>query len=216
MAGCSGTFPLTAFGKACKKLGIEIITAHSPQAKGRVERSNGVYQDRLVKELALRRISTCESADRLLREGFCDELNERFAQPPLEAEDCHCPLPAGLNLEDIFCFEEYRVLANDWTLRHENHYYQVLEENRPLPRPGDRILVRTHLDGGMKLIFREKELAYHRLTPRHLQRQKRKEERGAAAVASVTDAGKKSAAHKPDYTHPWRQGCSLMRNETVR
>jgi hypothetical protein len=89
----------------------------------------------------------------LLREGFCDELNERFAQSTLEAEDCHCPLPAGLKLDDIFCFEEYRVLANDWTLRHENHYYQVLEANQPLPRPGTRILVRTHLDGQREFIY---------------------------------------------------------------
>ena len=102
--------PLTAFGKACHKLGIEIIPAHSPQAKGRVERSNGTYQDRFVKELALRRITTCATADALLKKSFCDALNEKFAKPPLEKKDYHRPVPKRLKLEDIFCFEEVRRL----------------------------------------------------------------------------------------------------------
>jgi hypothetical protein len=75
---------MTAFGKACKKLGIEIIRAHSPQAKGRVERSNGVYQDRLVKELRLPHngITTVEEADTVLAQGFSEALNARFEKEP--------------------------------------------------------------------------------------------------------------------------------------
>ena len=96
--------PLTAFGKACHKLDIEIIAAHSPQAKGRVERSNGVYQDRFVKELALGEITTLAAANALLADGFTDALNAKFAVAPLEAEDFHRPVPKGLDLDDEFCF----------------------------------------------------------------------------------------------------------------
>ena len=72
----------------CKEVfSMEIIAAHSPQAKGRVERSNGTCQDRLVKELALRRITTCAAADRLLQNGFTGNLNEKFAVAPIEADD---------------------------------------------------------------------------------------------------------------------------------
>jgi hypothetical protein len=85
--------PLTHFAKACKKLGIEIIAAHSPQAKGRVERSNGVYQDRFVKELALRGITTIDTANQLLTGGFADDLNKKFAKEPLSEEDYHRPVP---------------------------------------------------------------------------------------------------------------------------
>ncbi len=164
----AGEEPMTAFGKACAKLGIEIIRAHSPQAKGRVERSNGTYQDRFVKELALRRITTIETADTLLNNGFCDALNEKFAQAPLEQQDYHRPLPKGIKLDDVFCFEQHRVVQNDWTLRHENHYYQILKDNTPLPKPKDKVLVRTHLDGHLQLLYREKPLAFRPISPKQL------------------------------------------------
>ncbi len=169
----AGESPMTVFGKACNKLGIEIIAAHSAQAKGRVERSNATYQDRLVKELALTRITTCKTADKLLRNGFCKKLNAKFAVPAVEDEDYHRPLPKGLNLDDVFCFEAYRVLQNDWTLRYENRYYQILKDNTPLPKPKDKILVRTHLDGTVELLYRDKPLAYSpiSLKQRHRQRQ---------------------------------------------
>ncbi|MGH7801285.1 MAG: ISNCY family transposase, partial [Thermodesulfobacteriota bacterium] len=70
---------MTQFGRACQKLGIRIITAKSPQAKGRVERSNGTYQDRLVKELRLAEISDINSANKLLHGGFIDQLNQKFS-----------------------------------------------------------------------------------------------------------------------------------------
>ena len=164
--------PRTAFGKACHKLGIDIVTAHSPQAKGRVERSNGTYQDRFLKELALRRITTCVTADKLLKDGFCDLLNKKFAQPPLEEEDYHRPLPEGIELDDIFCFEENRVLQNDWCIRHENRYYQVLKDNKPLPKPKDKILVRTHLDGRVQLLYRGKALSFCPISPKKLHQQR--------------------------------------------
>jgi hypothetical protein len=76
-AELEGQEPLTQFGRACHKLSIDIITAYSPQAKGRVERSNGTYQDRLVKELRLAGISDLDSAHEFLYAGFLEELNDK-------------------------------------------------------------------------------------------------------------------------------------------
>ncbi len=152
--------PMTAFGKACAKLDIEIITAHSPQAKGRVERNHGVYQDRFVKELALRGITTLATANKALENGFSDELNEKFAKAPIADEDFHRPVLPGLALEDVFCIEQERRVGNDWTIRYHNRFYQILEENRPLPKPGDKVLVRTRLDGTVHLIYRGRPLQY--------------------------------------------------------
>ena len=131
----AGEEPMTAFGKACKKLGIEIIRAHSPQAKGRVERSNGVYQDRLVKELRLRGITTVEDANKLLAEGFSEALNAKFEQEPASPTDFHRRVPKRLNLAEVFCCEETRTVQNDWTIRYNNRFYQILKENRPRHKP---------------------------------------------------------------------------------
>jgi hypothetical protein len=161
----AGDKPLTAFGKACKKMGIEIIAAHSPQAKGRVERSNGTYQDRLVKELALHGVTTLDGANKVLASGFTDGLNARFAVAPIDELDYHRHLHKAVDLEDVFCREEHRVLQNDWTVTHENSRYQVLKGNKPLPKPKDRILVRTHLDSRVQLLCREKKLAFLLIPP---------------------------------------------------
>ena len=147
------TAPLTAFGKACQTLGIAIITAHSPQAKGRVERNHGVYQDRLVKELALCGITTLAGANELLNDGFVNGLNARFAVPAADDADFHRPVPEGLNLADVFCWEEERVVQNDWTIRHANRRYQIEKTSHPLPRPKDKVVVRTRLDGSMALVY---------------------------------------------------------------
>ncbi len=159
----AGQEPLTAFGKACHKLGIEIIPAYSPQAKGRIERSNGTYQDRFVKELALCGITTIPEADRLLAASFCDGLNERFAVPPAQPEDFHRPLFRGLDLDDVFCHETRRVVQNDWTISLEGRRYQILKASKPLPKPKDRILVRTHLDGRVGLHHQGKPLLFRLL-----------------------------------------------------
>lgn len=191
--------PMTAFGKACHKLGIDIITAHSPQAKGRVERSNGTYQDRFVKELALRRITTIASADALLENGFVEGLNAKFAKPPLEQQDYHRVIAKGLDLNEVFCFETHRVVQNDWTIRHENRYYQIVKENKPLPKPKDKVLVRTHLDGQVQLLYRQTPLAFQPISPKQLHGQRQQQ---AKAPAPAT----KTKVHKPPrapYKH-WR------------
>jgi len=194
----AGETPKTAFGKACEKLGIEIIAAHSPQAKGRVERSNGTYQDRLVKELALRGITTCGTADKLLHNGFCDALNAKFAVAPLEEQDYHRPIPQGVTLEDVFCLEDHRVVQNDWTIRHESRYYQILEDNRPLPKPKDKVLVRTRLDGTVHLLYHDKPLHYRPITAKQLDQQARGQAKTPAPTPKPEAASKPNKCWRPN------------------
>ncbi len=199
----AGQEPRTAFGEVCERLGIEIIAAHSPQAKGRVERSNGTYQDRLVKELALRGITTCATTDQLLQNSFCDDLNAKFAVQPLKNNDSHRPVPKGILLENIFCFEAFRVVQNDWVISHESTYYQITADNKPLPRPKDKVLVRTRLDGSVHLLFKDKELKFRQLRKRELELRAEKpitKQPGTRLGSSMPQM-----ARKPQANHPWKR-----------
>jgi len=155
-----GKEPKTAFGLACERLDIEIIPANSPQAKGRVERKHGVFQDRFVRELQLEDITTIKAANELLSSSFVAELNEKFAREPREAADFHSKAPSRQELKEIFCWEEERVVCNDWTVQHKRQLYQITKHNDPLPRPKDRVVVRTLLDGTLKLLYHDKALRY--------------------------------------------------------
>lgn len=150
---------LTHFSKACKALGIEIIKAYSPQAKGRVERSHGVYQDRFVKELRLKGICSIEAANQCLRNGFIDKLNRKFMKPPQSLEDAHVVLMADQCLKDILCWEYTRVVHNDWTIRFENQRLQIPKSARQI-RPKDRVSVKKELSGKLTLWYKEKRVPY--------------------------------------------------------
>ncbi len=154
----AGEEPLTAFGKACKKMGIQIITAHSPQAKGRVERNHGVYQDRFVKELRLADVSTIVGANKVLEEFFIEEINKKFSKVPKSDKDLHRAVPKGLDLRTVFCWEVQRSVGNDWVIRNSNRFYQILRENRKLPRPGNKVTVCEWLDGSIHILYEGKEL----------------------------------------------------------
>ena len=193
----AGQEPLTAFGQACAKLSIEIIAADSPQAKGRVERNHGVYQDRRVKLLALEAIATVEDANTFLADGFTDGLNRKFAKPAADPTDAHRPVPRQLDLAQVFCFEHERTVMNDWCIRHENTFYQIHEENRPLPKPKDKVVVRTLLDGTVELLYREKPLAFTVLPEPATQKPA-----PAVAARPRTAAVPKT---KPAPNHPWRR-----------
>ena len=203
--------PKTAFGKACAKLGIEIIAAHSPQAKGRVERSNAVYQDRFLKELALRRVTTVGTANKLLTNGFTDELNTKFAKPPPHDEDYHRPVPKGVELADIFCTEDERVLQNDWCIRHHNRHYQIEENNTPLPKPKDKILVRTRLDGTIQLLYKNRPLCHRILSNAERARHARPKTKDAQSAQEPTE----QTTQKPTGS-PWRQDVTVMFAQTQK
>jgi len=159
-----GKDPLTAFGEACRKLGIEIITAYSPQAKGRVERNHGVYQDRFVKEMRLRDVCSIPEANAILESGFFDGLNRRFAQQPGAKADYHVPMD-GTDLRAVFCWEVQRSVARDWVVQNDCRRFQIGREAKPRPRPGSKVTVAQWLDGSIHLLFKGKEIPFEELQP---------------------------------------------------
>lgn len=197
----AGEEPMTPFEKACTTLGIEIIRAHSPQAKGRVERNHAVYQDRFMKELKLRNITTLEGANDLLQASFCDELNAKFAKPPREKADYHRKPPKGLKLEEVFVHEESRRVSNDWTISYGNEAYQIHAGNRPLPKPKDTVIVRTKLDGKMSILYRGKKLCFDLAST--LSQSKSK-----PMVQPPSQCPQQK--HKPIRSRSWRPNCGRM------
>jgi hypothetical protein len=150
----------TQWERAMNDLEIEVKHAHSPQAKGRVERANGTLQDRLVKEMRLAGISSIESANRFLRESnFIEKHNERFAVAPAQSGNAHRSIDS-YNLEDIFCIKEERILANDFTICYNKRIFQLRDRQPTIIRPKDTIIVNTHLNGTIRLSIRKVNLAF--------------------------------------------------------
>jgi len=129
----------THWEKACTELHIKVQHAHSPQAKGRVERCNQTMQDRLPKELKLAGIDSMEAANDFLRNSsFIADHNRRFAKLAAQKGDAHASIE-GLDLDDIFTIQEERVLANDYTIVHQKHIFQLSQQQKPFL--GQKILL---------------------------------------------------------------------------
>jgi Helix-turn-helix domain len=126
---------VTQFGRALSQLGIALIRAHSPQAKGRVERSFGTAQDRWVKELRLARARTCARANAVL-DGLLPTHNRRFAVAPRVTADCHRGLGRDFDLPSILSVQHERVVSNDYVVRWSNRHYQLLPPTWPGLRGG--------------------------------------------------------------------------------
>ena len=187
---------LTHFSKACKKLGIEVIKAYSPQAKGRVERNHAVYQDRFVKELKLRGINTIEGANELLRGSFVNQLNEKFAKPAACDEDAHVALH-GHDLDQILCWEYTRQVKNDWTIQFKNKHYQIERIPGVFVHAKQKIGVRQHLDEHISLWHRGQRLPFHEISPACICEKKTKSQSGYDALKRSKHA--KQNKHKS----PW-------------
>ena len=153
---------LTQFGRALQELGIELIPAGSPQAKGRVERFNGTAQDRLVKELRLAGASTIQQANVVLEKVFLPWFNRRCSVKPASANNAHRPLAASMKLAAILSIQERRKLANDYTIRFDNTIYQLLPPARPGLRAG-WVIVEQRLDGTRHIRFKGKYLKYEQI-----------------------------------------------------
>lgn len=152
---------MNVFERVCRLLDIEIIKAYSPQAKGRVERSHGVYQDRFVKELRLRNITTIEKANEFLQTDYLDKINTKFAHPA--AGNAHCSARAYGDLEQIFCWEYTRQIYNDFTLRFENNFFQIEKQAAVHLHIKQQVFVRIHLNGSTSIWAGENKLSYKKI-----------------------------------------------------
>ena len=115
----------TQFGRALNELGIELICANSPQAKGRVERANKTFQDRLVKELRLQHIDDYDQANAFLP-TFLQLYNRKFAVPPRSCQDVHAPLDPLSDLDFIFSIHQPRIISKDLLIQFRNNIYQII------------------------------------------------------------------------------------------
>jgi transposase len=195
----------TQFGRAMQTLGVELICAHSPQAKGRVERRNAVFQDRLVKEMRLRGISDMQQANALLEKWFLQEQNRRYAIAAARAGDLHRAVEKGMVLEEILCVQEERTVGRDWCVRWQNRWLQIGQEHAPLNLPGKRVLVRQLPAGGGLIV----EHQGRRLSHQEL-----------AARPAPAKAKKKVIVNNRRWTppaeHPWNRGPAARRRADPR
>jgi hypothetical protein len=158
--GCKMESSLTEFGRAMKDLGIRTICAHSPQAKGRVERMNGTLQDRLVKELRLQNISTIEDANNFLPK-FRMDLNRRFAVAPKKPNDAHITFDTKVDLERILSIHETRSVSKTLSFQFDNVHYQILEEgHRARVLIKEKIQIVKTMKGPIRIFYSNRELTY--------------------------------------------------------
>ena len=141
---------MTQFGRALPGLNIDIVCANTPQAKGRVERAHLTLQDRLVKELRLRAISTPDAANAYLP-AFRADYNRRFGREPLSLHDAHRPLRDDEDLDLIFTWQEERKLSRNLTFQYKRVIYLVAPGPETLPLAGARCRVYEHEDGRVEV-----------------------------------------------------------------
>jgi hypothetical protein len=193
---------LTQFGRALQELDIQLICAHTPQAKGRVERANQTLQDRLVKELRLRGCSDMASANEYLPE-FRAQLNDRFGVAPRNPLDAHRPLTRELDLARILTLQEPRVLSKNLTLQYDKVLYQI-ETNRPsYALRQAQVLVCEAADGTIRIEYKGKPLKYTIAAQQGRQAKVVTDKDLDQALTHAPKAQRRSPALAPD--HPWKQ-----------
>jgi len=158
-----GEQAMTQFGRAMRELGIGMIKARSPQAKGRIERSFKTFQDRLVKELALEGIKTRKGANEYLRGVFLPDFNRRFAVRAQEKERAFVKAPGQFNYNAVFCVKESRTVQNDYTISYEGEKIQ-LEGGRLWA--GQKVEVRVWLDGSVHVYRKDKAVKAEKVLKR--------------------------------------------------
>lgn len=194
----------TQFSRACRELGIESIHAHSPQAKGRVERANQTLQDRLVKEMRLAGINDLDSANAWLAQGhYLADHNRRFAVIPKDATDAHLAY-AGTpeTLQHTCSVQTTKTLSKNLACQHQNQLLQVTTTGIGLGLRGAKVRVHEHFDGRKELFWKQRKLGYTVLD---------KPLRQALPVAGKEINARvdqailrRNTGHKPAPDHPWR------------
>jgi transposase len=189
---------LTQFGRAMQELDVQIICANTPQAKGRVERANQTLQDRLVKEMRLRGISSREAGNAYLPE-FIADFNQRFGVEPISQHDAHRPLTVQDDLARILTWQESRTLSKNLTVQFEKVIYQVQTERPTYAMRNAQVTVCKDAVGHITLLYKQKSLPY---TVFH------KQAKQAEIVATKDlDAALQNqrTPHIPAPDHPWRK-----------
>ena len=182
------------FQRAMSELGVEVIHAHSPAAKGRVERLFQTLQDRLVKELRLAGASTLAEANQVLQR-YLPLHNQRFQVEAAEPTDLHRRVPAGLDLNSVLCLKSQRRLNADSTVQHEGRVYLVQDRVK-----AQTVNVLQHLDGSIQLHCGNRSLSYRPVS-----------HRPAKPQPALKSALGRTTRHRPATEHPWRGSYKRLR-----
>lgn len=185
----------TQFERAMQELDIQIMCANSPQAKGRIERANKTLQDRLVKELRLRGISSMQAANEYMPE-FREDYNRRFAVVPRSNHDAHRPLPKKENLDLILSRQETRILSRNLTIQYRKVIYQIQTQRPTYALVKAKVRVCENAQGEIKILYRGRPLDYtvYQNQAKHAQ-----------VVSSKSLDHKLKAPTPPAKDHPWRR-----------
>lgn len=199
---------MTQFERAMKQLGVDVIHANTPQAKGRVEKMNGTLQRRLVKELRLNNINTIAEANRYLKEIFIPKFNKQFRVVTKKKADLHRKLDEKRikELDKILSIQSERRVNNDYTVRFKNNYYQLNETQTTTVCKKDKVIIEEHLSGEIKIALRNKYLDYMKLP----ERPKKEIEVELAALTAKSPLG-----WKPPINHPWRTQFLISKKQPI-
>jgi transposase len=210
----TGKRPLTRFGEAMVELGVELICAHSPQAKGRVERTNSTLQDRLVRMLMLEGITDMDAANAYLRTTFLPGHNARFAVTPANDHDAHRPAPSLEELDAVLCpIRQRRVADHSGCVCWQGRCFELMgvDATPGTSRRRRQVQVRQRLDGRVELLdLTDGRVLDHRELPEHPQ----------PSTPSTPTLSQRIAEHarpgKPPATHPWRKPLAGAGSATAR
>ena len=192
-ARLSGGEVLTQFGRAMRELGVEMIFADSPEAKGRVERTHGTTQDRLIKALRVEKINDIDAANRFLDEQYLKEFNVQFMRPAADPTDAHRPVSRKVKLTEVLCLQEKRVVGKDWCVSYEGRVLQIDKKHERLALAGKKIMVLDLAQGTLKLVYKEKSLLWKEIQER------------PAPPAIEHRTFKDRTPWRPGPSHPWKR-----------
>lgn len=203
----SDTEPLSEVGRALNELEVRIIYAHSPQAKGRVERLFRTFQDRVIKEMRLRSIRNIKQANKFLTH-YLPVFNKRFSVRAVEKDNIHRNVPKRIDLNSILCIKTERALRNDFTVAHNNRLYQVLNHIN-----ARRVVVEERMNGKIFIDHKDSKLKYKEIAKRP-----KKQVESKPYIPAIP-----KKLYIPPQDHPWRkvkiagysQNCTYPQKEKV-
>ena len=177
---------MSNFERALEELGVQVIHANSPQAKGRIERSFKTHQDRLVKEMRLRGINTIEEANKFLSSYYIPKHNRKFSVAAKNKVNLHRAVPKGIDLDKILCIKKEAGLRNDFTVAYNKNLYQVLSHVN-----AKKVIVEERINGKIFITYKERKLKYKQIAQRPVKQNKPK-------------ISKPKETWIPPIDHPWR------------
>ena len=189
--------PKSQFERALEELGVRVIHAYSPQAKGRIERLFETLQDRLIKEMRLRVIKTKDEANEFL-DYYLPLHSKKFGFKPAKEGDLHRDIPKDVDIDRILCIKTKRTLRNDFTIAHDRKLYQITERVN-----GKDVIVEERIDGSMLITYDNRTLKFQEISSRPV--------RAQVTEPKVIQSRPKKVYIPPE-DHPWKKYPAVNRN----